>query len=161
MFPLALSIGGLGGVATWLAFGPLSGLVVIWGIFVAWGAFFHSGGDSAALRSTIICGILGAVLAGAALFLAGILPLGGLAAPVAVGLMVFVLVMLASVPAFSTIPATVYGFALTAAYALTTSGASVTAVSASNPVVVISLSIIAGAVFGLISGKLSALISGE
>ncbi|MFW5426065.1 MAG: DUF1097 domain-containing protein [Methylophagaceae bacterium] len=160
MFPLALSIGGLGGVATWLAFGPLSGLVVIWGIFVAWGAFFHSGGDSAALRSTIICGILGAVLAGVALFLAGILPLGGLAAPVAVGLMVFVLVMLASIPAFSTIPAAVYGFALTAALALT-GGGSVTALSTANPVVVMSISIIVGAVFGLVSGKLSAMISGS
>jgi len=74
--------------------------------------------------------------------------------------MVFVLVMLASVPAFSTIPATVYGFALTAALALT-GGGSVTALSVANPVVVISLSIIAGAVFGLASGKLSALISGD
>lgn len=158
MFSLALSIGVLGGVATWLSFGPLSGLVVIWGIFVAWGAFFHSGGDTAALRSTIICGILGAVLAGVALFLAGILPLGGLAAPVAVGLMVFVLVMLASVPVFSTIPASVYGFALTAALALT-GGGSVTALSTANPVVVIALSIIVGAAFGMLSGKLSAMIS--
>ena len=160
MFPLALSIGGLGAVATWLAFGPLSSLVVIWGIFVAWGAFFHSGGDSAALRSTIVCGILGAVLAGAALFLAGLLPLGGFAAPVAVGLMVFVLVMLASVPAFSTIPAAVYGFALTAALALT-GGGSVTALSTANPVVVISLSIIVGAIFGLVSGKVAGMISGD
>lgn len=158
MFSLALSIGVLGGVATWLAFGPLSSLVVIWGIFVAWGAFFHSGGDNAALRSTIICGILGAVLAGIALFLAGILPLGGLAAPIAVGIMVFVLVMLASVPVFSTIPASVYGFALTAALALT-GGGSVTALSTANPVVVIALSIIVGAAFGMLSGKLSAMIS--
>ncbi len=160
MFSLALSIGVLGGVATWLAFGPLSSLVVIWGIFVAWGAFFHSGGDSAALRSTIICGILGAVLAGVALFLAGVLPLGGLAAPVAVGVMVFVLVMFASIPAFSTIPAAVYGFALTAALALT-GGGSVTALSAANPVVVISLSIIVGAVFGLLSAKVNGMISGD
>ncbi|MFW5450983.1 MAG: DUF1097 domain-containing protein [Methylophagaceae bacterium] len=160
MFSLALSIGVLGGVATWLAFGPLSSLVVIWGIFVAWGAFFHSGGDSAALRSTIICGILGAVIAGVALFLAGVLPLGSLAAPVAVGVMVFVLVMLASIPVFSTIPAAVYGFALTAALALT-GGGSVTALSTANPVVMISLSIIVGAVFGLLSAKVNGMISGD
>ena len=35
------SIGIYGGIATWLALGPLAGYTLIWAIFVAWGAFAY------------------------------------------------------------------------------------------------------------------------
>lgn len=159
MFGLALSIGGLGGVATWLALGPLAGFVTIWAIFIAWGSYFHNGADTAALKNTIVCGIFGAVMAGIAFILIGAVSLGDvLTAPVWVGVSVFVLVMGASIPALSVIPSAVYGFAATAAYTLHVGG-STSAMDMTNPVIVISLSIIVGAVFGLLSGKLSAMIS--
>ncbi len=78
MFGLALSIGLLGGVATWLAFGPLAGLVTIWAIFIGWAQYFHNGADTAALKNTIVCSIFGAVLAGVAFILMGLIPLGDL-----------------------------------------------------------------------------------
>lgn len=158
MLGLALSIGGLGGVATWLAFGPLAGFVTIWAIFIAWGSYFHNGADMAALKNTIVCGIFGAIMAGIAFILIGAVPLGDvLTAPVWVGVAVFVLVMAASIPALSVIPSAVYGFAATAAYAIH-AGGSTSALDMTNPVIVISLSIIVGAVFGMLSNKLSAMI---
>lgn len=168
MFALALSIGGLGGVATWLALSPLAGMVTIWAIFIAWGSFFHNGADTAALKNTIVCGIFGSVLAGVAFALITNVPIGPLPvnAAIWVGVTVFLLVMGATIPAFSVIPSAVYGFAATAAYAihaepgLAATGKTL-AMDFSNPVIVISLSLIVGAVFGLLSGKLSAMISGE
>jgi len=152
---LALSIGGLGGVATWLAFGPLAGFVTIWAIFIAWGSFFHSGADNAALKNTITAGIFGAVMAGIAFILMGAVSLGDtLTAPVWVGVTVFVLVMGSKIPAFSAIPVAVYGYAATAAYAIHVGG-STSAADATNPVIVIALSFIVGAVFGMVSGKLA------
>jgi len=51
---LSLSIGVLGGVASWLALGPLSGVIMIWAVFVAWATFFADGGDGSALVNTIL-----------------------------------------------------------------------------------------------------------
>lgn len=171
MFGLALSIGGLGGVATWLALSPLAGMVTIWAIFIAWGSYFHNGADAAALKNTIVCGIFGSVLAGVAFALITKVGLGegtplAINAAVWVGLAVFVLVMGATIPAFSVIPSAVYGFAATAAYAIhagedLSSAGNTLAMDFSNPVLVISLSIIVGAVFGMVSGKVSAMISGS
>lgn len=170
MFSLALSIGGLGGVATWLALSPLAGMVTIWAIFIAWGSYFHNGADGAALKNNIVCGIYGSILAGVAFALITKVGLGG--APLAVnaavwvGLTVFVLVMGASIPAFSVIPSAVYGYAATAAYAIhagedLSAAGSTLAMDFSNPVLVISLSIVVGTLFGLASAKLNAMISGS
>ena len=59
---LAISIGGLGGLATWVCLGMVTGLQ-IWAIFIAWACFYHCGGAEAGLKNTIICNIAGAVLA--------------------------------------------------------------------------------------------------
>ncbi len=161
MFSLALSIGGLGAVATWLAFGPLAGLVTIWAIFIGWGQYFHNGADNAALKNTIVCSVFGSVLAGVAFILMGLVPLGDLlTAPVWVGVTVFALVMGASIPAFSVIPSAVYGYAATAAYAIHVGG-STSAMDMTNPVLVVSLSLVVGAVFGLVSAKVNTMISGS
>ncbi|HDY84931.1 hypothetical protein LCGC14_0575460 [marine sediment metagenome] len=171
MFALALSIGVLGGIATWLSLSPLAGMVTIWAIFIAWGAYFHNGANTAALKNTIVCGIFGSVLAGIAFALITKVGLGqgtplAVNAAVWVGLAVFVLVMGATIPAFSVIPTAVYGFAATAAYAihagpeLSTAGNTL-AMDFSNPVIVISLSFIVGALFGMVSGKVAAMISGQ
>jgi len=157
---LALSIGGLGAVATWLALGPLAGIVTIWAIFIGWGSFFHNGADTAAVKNTIVCGIFGAVMAGIAFILMGQVSLGDvLTAPVWVGVTVFVLVFASQVPALAVIPTAVYGYAATAAYVLHVGGDPLAA-DLSNPVIVISLSLVVGAVFGLLSGKLSAILTG-
>jgi len=162
---LSVSIAVLGGLWVFLALGPLSGLVLVWAGFIAWGAFFHSGGDNAALQKTIAGTIYGAVLAGIALLLVVNNPLslpGAVAAPVYVAVTVFFLVIVAGVNLLSVVPNNVYGYAATVAYALsvpTADGvgplASLTAANFTNPVLLLSLSYALGAAFGLASGKLA------
>ena len=65
---LAISIGGLGGLATWVCLGMVTGLQ-IWAIFIAWGCFYHCGGGKTGLKNTIICNIAGAVIAWIALLI--------------------------------------------------------------------------------------------
>jgi hypothetical protein len=57
---LSVSIGLLGGIATFLY---LKIGLLIWAGFIAWACFFHSGGDSNALKNTILCNAFGAVCA--------------------------------------------------------------------------------------------------
>ncbi len=69
---LSVSIAVLGGVWAFLALGPLTGKVLVWAGFIAWGCYFHTGGDTAALKKTIAGMIYGAILAGVALKLVGV-----------------------------------------------------------------------------------------
>jgi Protein of unknown function (DUF1097) len=161
---LAISLGVLGAVATWLFLGPLGGALAIWAAFIAWACFFHSGGKEAGLQSTILNNAAGAIIAGIALWLAtqtGI-NLGTAVWPaICVGLGVAAMVLLANVPAFSNIPAQVYGFASLAAYVLLKGDADqLTAASMQNPEVVIILSMIIGAVFGYVSERVAGLLAG-
>ena len=158
---LSVSIALLGGLWAFLALGPLAGSVLVWAGFIAWGSFFHTGGDNAALQKTIVGMIYGAVLAGVALYLVGLNPLG-LAAPVGpavyIAVTVFFLVIVANVGTLSCVPANVYGYAATAAYALQTAPADqsgVTVLAANNPVIIVAVSAVIGAVFGMVSGKLA------
>ena len=162
---LALSIAVLGGVWVFLALGtPLAASVLVWVGFIAWGSYFHTGGDNAALQKTIVGMIYGAVLAGIALALHGAnplhLPAGAIDASVYVAATVFFLVIVAGQNLLSVVPANVYGYAVTVAYVLQTPTAgSVTAANLSNPVIIVALSVVIGALFGLVSGKLAGVLS--
>lgn len=162
LLALALSIAVLGGIWAFLALGPLSGMVLVWAGFIAWGCYFHTGGDVAALQKTIVGMIYGAVIAGVALALVGANPLGlpGAAGPaVYIAVTVFLLVIVAGANLLSVVPANVYGYAATAGFALQTpSAGSVMATSLANPVLIVSLSVIFGAVFGMLSGKLAGIL---
>ena len=156
---LALSIAILGGIWAFLALGPLAGYVLVWAGFIAWGCYFALGANSDALQKTIVGMIYGAVIAGIALALVGANPLGlpGAAGPaVYIAVTVFLLVIVANISMLSAVPANVFGYAATAAYALQTTGAgSSMAMDFTNPVLLVALSTILGAVFGMISGKVS------
>src|SRR5216683_1998424 len=60
---LSVSIGVLGAVWAFLALGPLAGFVLVWAGFIAWGCFFHTGGDNKALIKTIAGNAYGALVA--------------------------------------------------------------------------------------------------
>ncbi|MEX0615628.1 MAG: DUF1097 domain-containing protein [Methylophaga sp.] len=159
---LSFSIAVLGGIWAFLALGPLAGFVAVWAGFIAWGCFFHTGADMPALQKTIIGMSYGAVIAGIALLLAGSNPLGlpGAVGPaIYIAVTVFALVIVAQFDLLSVVPANVYGYAATAAYGLQTADAASTiALSLSNPVVIIIISTILGAIFGLISAKVATAI---
>lgn len=162
---LSVSIAVLGGLWAYLALGLLAGSVLVWAGFIAWGCYFHTGGDMAALKKTIAGTIYGAVLAGIALLLVVNNPVGipaAAAAPVYVAVTVFFLVIVAGQELLSAVPANVYGYAATVAYSLQTPTAdgvgplaSLTATNLTNPVLLLSLSYVLGAVFGMLSGKLA------
>jgi hypothetical protein len=141
----------------------MGGALAIWAAFIAWGCYFHCGGKEQGLQSTIVNNVAGAVIAGITLMVAGAAIGGSLPAAVwpaiCVGVGVAAMVLLANVPMFSVIPAQVYGFASVAAYSLM-KGGSMTAVSLENPVVVIILSMIIGAVFGYVSERLAGMLAG-
>lgn len=157
---LALSIGVLGGIATWVALGPLAGILQIWAIFIAWACFYHCGGKETGMKNTIVCNIAGAILAWIALLIVtrtGVadslgVPLWG---GIVVGVTVFILVMLAKVPALATIPAMVYGYASVAAFTLLTGKFDqLTSASFENALVAVIVSMVIGAILGLVSEKI-------
>ena len=162
LIALAVSIAVLGGVWAFLALGPLAGNVLVWAGFIAWGCYFALGADSTALQKTIVGMTYGAVIAGIALALVGANPLGlaGAAGPaVYIAVTVFLLVIVANIPLLSAVPANVYGFAATAAYALqTTNAGSVSAMNLTNPVLLVIVSTILGAIFGMVSGKVAGML---
>jgi hypothetical protein len=163
---LALSIAVLGGVWAFLALNPLAAIGLVWVGFIAWGCYFHSGADNAALQKTIAGMSFGAVMAAIALYLvsSGLLGgLGALAAPVIIAVTVFPLVAASSLNGLlSVVPANVYGYAATAGLALTAGTAgNATAMDLSNPVILVIISTVLGAAFGMVSGKLAGSLGGK
>ena len=162
---LALSIAVLGGVWAFLALNPLAGVALVWVGFIAWGCYFAAGADNAALQKTIAGMIFGAVMAGIALYLvsSGMLGgLGALAAPIIIAATVFPLVAVAGINLLSVVPANVYGYAATAGLALTANTAgNATAIDMTNPVILVAISTVLGAVFGMISGKASGMLGAK
>lgn len=159
---LAISISVLGALATFLALGPLSGVYLIWAAFVAWGAFFVLGADVAALQKLIVCSIFGALVAwGVAVTILAVPLAGALGLPLWAALVVgggiVVVVLGANMPALATIPATVFGFASSFAYLLQTPDVLkldvLLSATLKNSLIVISLSVVVGAVFGLLSAR--------
>lgn len=145
---LAVSVGVLAVVATWI-FGldvAKSMNLQVWQAFIAWGCHFHSGGKFTGCRNATVCMIFGAIVGMAAVLLAAQLgALGTLAAPVAVGLGATVIVLASALPLLATIPASVYGFAAIAGLIL------VGKVPATQAILPTAISIVIGAVFGIVS----------
>ena len=167
---LSLSIGGLAGLATFLAVGPLSGIFFIWAATIAWAAYFALGGDEEASKNTIVCGIFGVFMAWyAAILITDISPTATLGFPlmaaIIVAISVVVLCLAAHFKVFSAIPASVLGYSATFAYLLQTpdklTKEVLLNVGLENPLIVISISIAVGTAFGVWSGKLAAQMTTE
>src|SRR6516162_5057920 len=170
---LSLSIAILGAIWAFLALGPLSGFVLVWAGFIAWGCFFHTGGDNKALTKTIVGTAYGAVLAWIALMIivhvsinTGSLPIWP---AIVVGVTVFFLVIVASIEPLSAVPANVYGYAALVGYSLHQPSApgaaagqpgtgplqNLTSASFANPLILLIVSMVIGAVLGYLSGQLA------
>jgi hypothetical protein len=153
---LAVSIGLLGGVATYLFLSLGLGLQ-IWAAFIGWASYYHCGGQTKGLQDSIAGAIWGALMATAALMLA---PKLGLPDPlgisIAVALTVLVLVLGAKIPILSSIPAAVYGYAATVALAVLGKGGEGLL---GMPGVNIAVSMIIGAIFGYVSQQLAGALS--
>jgi hypothetical protein len=167
---LSLSIGVLGAVWAYLALGPLSGYVLVWAGFIAWGCYFHTGANTNALTKTIVGTAYGAIIGWIALLIIVNVPmpsLGGLWAPIVVGATVFLLVIVASISALSVVPANVYGYAAIVAYSLQTTPPApatgplqnLTSGSFANPLILLIVSLVIGALFGYASNQLTGVLA--
>ncbi|MDC6484828.1 DUF1097 domain-containing protein [Methylophilaceae bacterium] len=159
---LGVSLGICAAVYTYLALGVISviGAAAIWGGFIAWGSYFTVGKD--ALSKNISANVFGAVLAGVAVILYGIV--NAYVGPeiswaIAVGITVWALTI---VPSLGNAPANVFGYAATFGFMLLSGladTASVISLAVSNPIVTMSIAMIVGSIFGLISEKVAAKLS--
>jgi hypothetical protein len=163
---LSLSIGVLGAIWAFLALGPLSGYVLVWAGFIAWGCFFHTGANNNALTKTIVGTAYGALIGWIALLVivnVAMPALGTVWPAIVVGVTVFFLVIVASINLLSVVPANVYGYAAIVAYSLQTPSTppstgplqNLTSASFANPLILLIVSMVIGALFGFASNKLS------
>ncbi len=166
LMALFISVGVLAGVATW--FFLAVGSILIWAAFVAWACFFHSGGDEAALKSTIICNVFGVVVGWIAAIVILAVPLAEaltlpLWAAIVVAITVGAYVLAAHIQVLSSIPGTTYGYACTFAFLLQTpeklSLDMMTSASLDNALIVVVISMVIGALFGYASGKLAGVLT--
>jgi hypothetical protein len=156
----SLSIALVGALATWLAFGPLSGYILIWAIFISWAGFAALGGDNEALKSTMICGVFGVVIGWIAAYIVLSIPLGEtlgmpLWSAIVVAVTAFIVVFASNFQIFGAVPASVLSYAATFAYLLQTNGKlsldTLTTINFDNPILLITLSVICGGFFGKLS----------
>lgn len=112
---LALVIGVMGGIATWAAVTIGSPYVLIWAIFVAWGSFFHCGGGTEGAKASLVANIWGAAMAVIAFIALTSLGVTAVNAGLCVGVTVLLMILGANIPLLGAIPASVYGYASTAA----------------------------------------------
>ncbi len=138
----------------------------IWAAFIAWAAFYHSGGKEAALKTNIPAHVFGALVGLVALIgttsLAGALGVP-VAAAICVAIGAAVIVLAANVAALGSIPSSVYGFGCCAGYALLAGKlGTLTSVSLiDNPFLNASASMIVGALFGYVSEKIGGMLAAK
>jgi len=159
-------VGLLGAICTW--FFLTVGTILVWSAFVAWACFFHSGGDNAALKSTITSNIFGCFVGWLGALIIVTVPGAAVLTPaIWAGAIVFLTVVLyilsSQIPQLASVPGTTYGYACTFAFLLQTPGkleaAALTSASFSNALVVVPVSMVLGALFGFASAKLAAILT--
>ncbi len=159
LLALSVSVAVLGGIWAFLALGPLSSFALVWVGFIAAGCFFAAGGDNKALVKTIVGIIYGAVIAWITLLIIAKVPvpsLGTVWPAIVIGVLVFFLVIVASIDVLSCVPANVYGFAMVAGYTLAAKAMdSLTVASFDNPLVKVAISGALGGALGYLMGQLA------
>ena len=154
---LSVSVAVMGAIATYVSTGVIPDFYSVWIGFIAWAAFLA---NNNCMKTTVQSGVMGAVLAAIAFILMGKLGAAVWVVPVSVGVTVFALVWLTSMPLFTSATTAVYTYAATAGLAIhTSSGGMFMNADASNPLVVVVVSIVLGCVFGMLANKLNAAIS--
>lgn len=164
LFALATSVGVLAIVATWLFGVPLARFdAQVWIAFVAWGSHYHCGGKIKGTLDTIVCMSFGALIGMLAIYLAGHLgSLGDFAAPIAVGLGATAIVLASSIKSLAAIPASVYGFASIAGlWLLGGNGLFGPEAMVGNALVPTIISIVVGALFGIVSENIAGALTKE
>lgn len=156
----------LGGLATWAFL--TQGDFLVWAAVIAWGCFFHTGGTPRSVITTVAGNCWGCVSAWTAGLLFSVGP-AAVPAPVWAGLVIFAVVMVMVFVGHQmaihwnmtivVVPACFYGAAATFAYMVQTPGRIAPDVllgaTVANPLVVIPISMIVGALLGLATARMT------
>ncbi|HLH12063.1 MAG TPA: DUF1097 domain-containing protein [Methylovirgula sp.] len=159
LMALSVSVAVLGAVWSWICLGLAPSYLLVWVGFIAAACFFGAGGDQKALVRTIVGMIYGAVVAWITLMIISKGPqfqgaMGPIWDAIVIGVLVFFLVIVASVDVLSCVPANVYGFAAVAGYTLAKGNmADLTAGSFANPLILVAVSAACGGVLGYAMGQ--------
>jgi hypothetical protein len=159
LLALSVSVGVLGAIWSWICLGPASGYLLVWVGFIGAGCFFAAGGDQKALVRTIVGIVYGAVIAWITLMIISKVPVPSLGAvwpAIVIGVLVFFLVIVASIDVLSVVPANVYGFAMVAGYTLAKGNMDdLTVASFANPLILVAVSGVCGGVLGYLMGQVA------
>lgn len=153
---LAIVIGVMGAIATWLAVSIGSPYLLIWAAFIGWASFFHCGGKESGLKNSAAANVWGAICAAVALIVLLAMGVSAVTAAICVGVTVAIMIFGAKVPALSAIPAAVYGYAATAGlFLLGAASYGEGSGAAIKAAVAIAISMVIGNVLGYISEKIA------
>ena len=148
LLALALSIGVLIAVWTYIALGPAS--LPVWAGIIAWGCFFAAGGKTDGLIKTLASTLSGVFWAFVALYVANSVAPGNLVAlSVLVGVVAAAMVLQSKISVLAFIPGAFLGAAT--AVSVVVPGGTYTKVIAA---------LVAGAIFGYLSELLAGALSG-
>lgn len=148
---LAIVVGIIGAVLTYLYVGPLAGLgLFVPATFIGAASFFAAGGDQAGLRKSLAANVWGIIWATVALIVIGLV-----SGPVVIGLVVgaatAIVILGALIPIFDFVPGGVLGFATTAGFGLLTSASGTDFSLPTGPFTVMLISFIIGGLYGYVS----------
>jgi hypothetical protein len=153
----SVSTGLLAALWAFLVIGPFHSLV-LWAAFISWACVLNNGRDTHALTGTIVGNGYGILLAWIALVLIYQVPVPplGIAWPIlAVGITGFLLAIVITTDLLSLLPASIYGYAAFLAYAMQQPVAGkLLAISLSNPLASLGVSMFSGALLGYVSSYL-------
>ena len=102
---LSVSVAVMGAIATYVSTGVIPDYYSVWIGFIAWAAFLA---NNNCMKTTVQSGVMGAVLAAVAFISMGKLGAAAWVVPVSVGVTVFALVWLTSMPMFTSVTTAVY-----------------------------------------------------
>jgi hypothetical protein len=155
---LALVVGIIGGILTYLYVGPLAALgLFIPATFLGAATYFAAGGDLAALTKSVPANLWGIVWATIALILLGLVK-----SPVMIGVIVGgltgVMILGALIPVLDFVPGQVIGYAATAGFGLLTKASGTDFSLPTGPFTVMAISFLIGGTYGyvgsIVVGKL-------
>jgi hypothetical protein len=157
---LALVVGVIGGILTYLYVGPLGALgLFVPATFFGAASYFAAGGDLAALRKSVPANLWGVLWATIALILLGLVTSPAMIG-VIVGGLTGVMILGALVPVLDFVPGQVIGYAATAGFGLLTKASGADFSLPTGPFTVMAISFLLGGAYGYVSsilvGKLMA-----
>jgi hypothetical protein len=158
----AASIGAIGGIAAFIAFGPAAPHgAQLFVLLIGWAGYSHFGGKLDGLKRAVSHYLFGALLAALALVLATQLPYGeplGVAAwsAIAIAVTLAALAFVPKLPTLSDISGALLGYAAVLGQAAAGGGnEKIVALAADNPLLVALASLILGAVLALLAESLA------